>query len=139
MIGTPRTMSTYSVAAKRSGNSNGERTLRDRAISIPNTMMSGAQMRKIFTSSTNAFSTGWNAVEKVSPSKNDLRTRFQPESLGTCHTINPTSTAVLAAAISVLLRRCARSNNARREGADAMLASAPFVSVTSIDVSWSPQ
>ncbi len=56
ITGTPRTMSVYSVAARRTGNSAGVRTLRAVAINRPSTMMHGAQKRKIFTSNKNGRS-----------------------------------------------------------------------------------
>ncbi len=144
MIGTPRTMSTYSVAARRRGKSSGERTLRDNAMTMPNNTMSGALTRKMRTSSQKALATGRKAWENVAPSKNALCTDSQPDNFGTCLTINPTIRVVLPIAIHVLRRRCLRSNCARRlmparDGADALSASAPCISVTSSDVSWSSE
>ena len=127
-------MSTYSVAAARSGNSTGDRTLRASAIVMPQIRISGAQTRKMRTSSQNARATSGNASPKVSASKNVARTRCHPSRRGTPSTIASTTTVVLAAAIMVPRRCWRRSYSARRErdGADTAAVSAPSRSVTGV-------
>src|SRR5262245_6577315 len=112
--GTPRTMSTYKVANRRSGNRTGDRTPRASASVMPHRTISGTQTTKIRRSSRNARRMGGNVSANVWASKNVSRTRSHPSSCGTPQMISPRTAAVLAPARTNPRSRWRRSYSARR-------------------------